>query len=89
MSYRLSPQAELELEEIGDHICRRQLRPIRLIALIERASAVVYWAQYRAGRPELRPICVVSFGAYLILYRAIDSDSGDRASCTRREILMI
>jgi toxin ParE1/3/4 len=75
MSYRLSPQAELELEEIGDHIAEDS--PANAERFIERLTRkfVALGRNPRIGRarPELRPdLRSFPFGAYLILYRAID-----------------
>ena len=75
MSYRLLPQAELELEEIGDHIAEDS--PANAQRFIERLTRkfVVLGRNPRIGRArrDLRPdLRSFRYGAYLILYRAVD-----------------
>ncbi len=73
--YRLSPQAELELEEIGDHIAEDSPGNARrfIERLTQKFAALGRNPFIGRGRPELRPdLRSFPFGAYLILYRAID-----------------
>ena len=75
MSYRLSPQAKLELEAIGDHIAEDS--PANAARFIERLTRkfVALGRNPRIGRarPELRSdLRSFPYGAYLILYRIID-----------------
>jgi toxin ParE1/3/4 len=74
VSYRLSPQAELELEAVGDHIAEDS--PANAQRFIERLTGkfVMLGRNPNIGRarPELRPdLRSFPYGAYLILYRAV------------------
>jgi toxin ParE1/3/4 len=75
MTYRLSPRAETDLEEIGDYIARDS--PENARRFIERLTQkfVALGRSPRIGRarPELkRDLRSFPFGAYLILYRIIE-----------------
>jgi toxin ParE1/3/4 len=75
MTYRLSPQAETDLEEIGDYIA--QDSPANARRFIEQLTQkfVVLARSPRIGRarPELKPdLRSFPYGAYLILYRIIE-----------------
>jgi toxin ParE1/3/4 len=75
MTYRLSPQAELELEAIGDHIAEDS--PANSQRFIEQPTGkfIALGRNPRIGRarPELRAdLRSFPYGAYLILYRAVD-----------------
>ena len=72
--YKLSPQAEHDLEEIGDYIAEDS--PSNAERFIERLTQrfVALGRNSRIGRarPELKPdLRSFPFGAYLILYRPI------------------
>lgn len=73
--YRLSPQAELELEAIGDHIAEDS--PGNARRFIERLTlkfvALGHNPMIGRARPQLRAdLRSFPYGAYLILYRVID-----------------
>jgi toxin ParE1/3/4 len=73
--YELSPQAEHDLEGIGDYIAEDS--PSNAERFIERLTQrfVSLGRNPRIGRarPELRPdLRSFPYGAYLILYRPID-----------------
>lgn len=73
--YRLSPRAKAELEEIGDHIADDS--PTNARRFIERLTqkfmALSRHPMIGRARPELRAdLRSFPYGAYIILYRAID-----------------
>jgi toxin ParE1/3/4 len=75
MSYRLSPQAESELEAIGDYIAKDS--PANAERFIQRLTEkfVVLGRNPHIGRarPELRSdLRSFPYGAYLILYRIME-----------------
>ncbi len=74
MTYRLSPQAKLDLEDIADHIAEDS--PTHARQFIERLTpkfaALGRHPMTGRARPELRAdLRSFPFGAYLILYRAV------------------
>ena len=75
MTYRLSPQAALDLEDIADHIA--QDSPTNARRFIERLmpkfAALGRHPMMGRARPELRAdLRSLPFGAYLILYRVVE-----------------
>jgi toxin ParE1/3/4 len=74
MTYRLSPQAEADLEEIGDYIAEDN--PANARRFIERLTsklkALGRHPMTGRARPELRSdLRSFPYGAYLILYRVV------------------
>jgi toxin ParE1/3/4 len=73
--YRLSPQAKADIEAIGDYIAEHS--PTNARRFIERLTqkfiALARSPMIGRARPELRPdLRSFPYGAYLILYRAMD-----------------
>jgi toxin ParE1/3/4 len=77
MSYRLTPAAEAELEEIGDRIALEDpLAAVRLIdALYRRWELLAEYPLSGAARDDIRPgLPYVVVGNYLSLYRIVEGD---------------
>jgi toxin ParE1/3/4 len=73
--YRLSPQADSELEAIGDYIAEDSPGNARrfIERLTQKFIALGRSPMMGRARPELRPdLRSFPYGAYVILYRAID-----------------
>jgi toxin ParE1/3/4 len=73
--YRLSPQAKVELEEIGDHIAEDSPGDAKRFIELPTPKLETLGRHPMIGRarPELRAdLRSFPFGAYLILYRTID-----------------
>jgi len=73
--YRLSPQAKSDIEAIGDYIAEDSPGNARrfIERLTQKFVALGRNPTIGRARPELRPdLRSFPYGAYLILYRAID-----------------
>jgi toxin ParE1/3/4 len=73
--YRLSPQAKLELEEIGDHISEDSPGNARrfIERLTQKFAVLGRNPMIGRARPELSPdLRSFPHGAYLILYRVVE-----------------
>jgi toxin ParE1/3/4 len=74
MSYQLSPQAEADLEEIGDYIADDNPENARrfIERLTSKLEALGRHPMMGRARPELRSdMRSFPYGAYLILYRSV------------------
>jgi toxin ParE1/3/4 len=73
--YRLSPQAKTDIEAVGDYIAADSLTNARrfIERLTQKFVALDRNPMIGRARPELRSdLRSFAYGAYLILYRAVE-----------------